>query len=232
MIMKRIILFICLFALFHGCTRDNIDVYQDNNYIQFSKYLADSSMCSFLAYPNEEELLFPVIVEVVGFPVPQDREYQISVFGDYTTASQEHYELPEHFIMKAGCVVDTCWIVFKKTEDLATESQRLTIQLDETSDFELGQVEKRRNIIYVSNVISKPEWWTSSVTSSYLGKYSDKKYRLFIEQTGKADLDPDNITELRYYSIIFKNYLLKEKDAGRTVKEEDGTEMTVSLIGG
>lgn len=70
------------------------------------------------------------------------------------------------------------------------------------------------------------------MTGSYLGDYSDKKYTLFIQETGVADLDPNNADELRYYTIIFKNYLLREKDNNRTVREEDGTEMTVNLIGG
>lgn len=230
--MKKIILCFCLFVLYQSCIEDDIDVYSDDNYIQFSKYLVDSSMCSFLAYPAEQELLFPVVVEVVGFPMEQDREYRIAVFENYTTASQEHYELPDKFTMKAGCVIDTCWIVFKKTDDLAIEAKRLTIQLVETTDFKLGQTDCRENIIYVSNVIARPAWWTETVSDSYLGDYSDKKYRLFIEQTGRAEINSDDATEMRYYSIIFKNYLLKEKDAGRTVTEEDGTEMTVSLIGG
>ena len=134
--------------------------------------------------------------------------------------------------MKAGCVVDTCWIKFKRTEEISQVAKRLVLQLVETSDFKLGQVDCRINIVYVSNVIAKPDWWTSTVTDSYLGDYSDKKYRLFIEQTGKVDLDPNDANELRYYSLIFKNYLLQEKDAGRMVMEEDGTEMTVELIAG
>lgn len=78
-------------------------------------------------------------------------------------------------------------------------------------------------------MIAKPNWWTDNVTSYYLGVYSDKKYRLFIQETGKADIDSDNIEELRYYSIMFKHYLQKKKDADEMVREDDGTEMTVEI---
>ena len=101
-----------------------------------------------------------------------------------------------------------------------------------TTDFLLGQTECRSAIIYVSNVVAKPNWWTDNVTRNYLGAYSDKKYRLFIQETGKADIDSDNIEELRYNTIIFKHYLQKKKDANEMVREDDGTEMTVALVVG
>ncbi len=229
---KIYLLFIVCIWMLASCERDHIGVYHDNDYIQFTKYLIDSTTCSFLAYPTATGLRFPVAVEVIGMPSQQDREYKVEVLDSYTTAPAENYSLPTTFTMKAGAVVDTCWVVFKKTNEISVEAKRLTLQLTETTHFKLGQADCRANIIYVSNVIAKPDWWTSSVTSSYLGEYSDKKYRLFIQETGKAEVNSSDANEMRYYAIIFKNYLLKEKDADRMVTEDDGTEMTVTLIGG
>ena len=135
-------------------------------------------------------------------------------------------------IRLTGKVRDTCRITFIKTAEISTVALRLTLKLEPTADFLLGQTECRSAIIYVSNVVAKPNWWTDNVTRNYLGAYSDKKYRLFIQETGKADIDSDNIEELRYNTIIFKHYLQKKKDANEMVREDDGTEMTVALVVG
>ena len=39
----------------------------------------------------------------------------------------------------------------------------------------------------ISDIAAQPDWWTSVVIKSYLGKYSDKKYQLLIEVTGESD---------------------------------------------
>ncbi|WP_294139418.1 DUF4843 domain-containing protein [uncultured Sanguibacteroides sp.] len=233
--MKKIytLLFVAGFwGMMLSCDRDDIMLYTAGDYIQFVKNLVDSSTCSFLAYPDDNQLLFPVVVEVVGKPSTEDRNYKIVVADEYTNATTANYDLPASFVMKAGKVIDTCWVTFKKTDEIATRALRLSLKLEVTPDFRLGQTDRLGNIIYVSNMIAKPDWWNSTVTNSYLGEYSDKKYRLFIQETGMADIDSDNTDELRYYTIIFKNYLLKEKDKGTPVKEENGMEMTVELIGG
>ena len=79
---------------------------------------------------------------------------------------------------------------------------------------------------------SKPQWWNSNVTRYFLGDYSDKKYRLFIAVTGKTEIDVANEEELRYYTLLLKYHLLAEKEAGRTVYEDDGKEMTVAYLPG
>ena len=230
--MKKIYLFLGIILVLGACSKDDIKTYGGDNYLQFMKVVTDSSVCSFLAYPNDNELEFPVEVEVIGLPSEGEREYKISVDQEKSTATIANYRLPEKFTMKPGKVRDTCQITFIKTAEISTVALRLFLKLKPTADFELGQTECRSAIIYVSNVVAKPNWWTDNVTRSYLGAYSDKKYRLFIQETGKADIDSDNIEELRYYTIIFKHYLQKKKDANEMVREDDGTEMTVALVVG
>jgi hypothetical protein len=106
------------------------------------------------------------------------------------------------------------------------------VKIQETADFRIGQTDHAVIIMYVSNVVARPDWWDDNLEGRFLGTYSDKKLLLFIQVTGVSTLDPNNEFELRYYTLIFKNYLLKEKDAGRTVYEDNGAEMTVALIGG
>ena len=84
-------------------------------------------------------------------------------------------------------------------------------------------------IVRITNMITKPEWWTSTVTSYFLGTYSDAKYRKFIEVTGVADFDSSNPGLLREYTNTFKRHLIKMKEAGTPVLEDDGSEMSVKM---
>ena len=227
--MRKIYLFLGFMIVLGACSKDDIKTYSSHNYLQFVKLVTDSSVCSFLAYPNDNELEFPVVVEVIGIPSGQEVEYKITVDEENTSATTANYRLPDKFSIKSGKVCDTCKITFIKTPEISTTALKLMLRLEPTDHFQLGQTECREAIIYVSNVIAKPNWWTDNVTSYYLGVYSDKKYRLFIQETGKADIDSDNIEELRYYSIMFKHYLQKKKDADEMVREDDGTEMTVEI---
>lgn len=231
--MKKIyiLLSVALFLL-ASCHEDAIMTYKGDNYIQFSKPVTDSLICSFLIYPTLSKIEYPLAVELVGMPQQSDRKYKIEVDETLTNAPKENYEIPTEATFRAGKAIDTCWITLKKTPEISIKPVRLVLKLKESSDFRLGQSEYTKSIINISNVISQPEWWNTTVRRYYLGIYSDKKYRLFIQVTGKVVLDNKNAEELRLYTLLFKYYLIKEKEAGRTVYENDGTEMKVNLVTG
>lgn len=218
--------------LLYACKKEGFQLYESGNYIQFVKHVNDSTLSTFLALPNDDEQLHPVAVELVGFPEDRDRTFKMSVVDNLTTAQQTNYSIPESFVLRANRTVDTAWITLRKTPDIAVATVRLVLGLEGGDELMVGQTDYSVGIIIISNVISQPQWWTTTVTSTYLGAYSDKKYRLFIEVTGVSDVNSTDLNELRYYAIMFKNYLLKEKDEGRTVYEENGNEMTVTLLGG
>ena len=66
--MRKIYLFLVIMLVLGACSKDDIKTYKGDNYLQFVKVVTDSSVCSFLAYPNDNELEFPVEVEVIGLP--------------------------------------------------------------------------------------------------------------------------------------------------------------------
>jgi hypothetical protein len=235
--MKKRIIYLSLVGLLcsiAACREDKIMLYNDANYIQFTGYAVDSMTCSFLAYPDRNELSFPLSVEVVGLSSNRDREYKLSVIESYTNAPEANYRLPDKFAMPAGKVVDTCYLTIRRTAEISRKALRLSVRLEETTDFKVGQTDKASAIIYISDVISKPDWWTSSVTSSYLGEYSDAKFRVFIQVTGVSEFDSADIVALRTYTLMLKNYLQQQKDKGGAyiVREDDNTEMTVAYYGG
>lgn len=233
--MKKLRNYLIIFTalvLAQSCKRDDIMLYDGDNYVQFKKSFEDSSLFSFLALPSTNESVTPVVLELVGKPEDRDRNYKITVVKDASTATTAHYALPATFTLKANKIVDTCWITVKKTPDIAIKPVRLVLAIESTGDLKYGQVEYSVAIINISNAVAKPDWWDFNVTNNFLGDYSDKKFTLFIQVTGRSDIDPTNTTEVRNYTLLFKNYLLREKDAGRTVYEANGSEMTVALIGG
>jgi hypothetical protein len=221
-----------LAVLSASCKKDEIDTYTGGTYIQFTRSYNDSSLFSFLALPDDDEGNVPISVQMTGMPENRDRQFKISVVPQGTTATSAHYTLPSSFTLRANRVVDTAWITVKKTPDISVKPVKLTMKMEKTDDFEIGQTDHAAIILYISNVVARPDWWDGNVEGRFLGEYSDKKLLLFIQVTSVSELDPDNENEVRYYTLMFKNYLLKEKDAGRTVYEENGAEMQVAMIGG
>ena len=122
---------------------------------------------------------------------------------------------------------------FKKTPELSSVARRLTLCLEETEDFALGQADRLVAIINVSNIIFKPDWWNSTVVRTWLGEYSDMKYELFIKiNDGKVNVNVNDANEIRTCTLKLKNYLKQMAENDQTVYEKDGTEMKVAYIGG
>ena len=229
---RNTIAMITALVLMQSCKKDEIMLYDAGDHVQFNKSYTDSSMFSFLALPNEDEAQAPLVIELVGKPSGKDRQYKISVVKDQSTATPQHYSLPANFTLKANRTQDTAWITVKKLPDISVKPVRLVLMIESTDELKYGQIDYCVSILNISNVIARPDWWNQTVEWYYLGEYSDKKFKLFIQVTGLSEINSANIDEVRYYTMKLKSYLLKEKDAGRTVYEENGQEMTVEMIGG
>jgi hypothetical protein len=223
---------VLLFAL--GCEQQGIPTYDDmtsDRYVYLYRLWTDSTETSFFFYPGQAEILYPVSVRSTGAS-DKDETYKIAVVEQRTTAPAGTYEIPANPVMRAGRAIDTCYIKLKLTDLLNTTKVRLVIALQDSDDFLVGRTEYREAIIWFHNIIAKPAWWTSTVTSQYLGDYSDKKYRLFLDVVG-VDLKGANDSQLRNYTLIFKKYLTDQKNMTppQTVYEDDGREMTVNVLG-
>ena len=87
--MRKIYLLLGFILVLGACSKDDIKTYRGDNYLQFVKVVTDSSVCSFLAYPNDNELEFPVEVEVIGLPSDREQEYKISVDQAKSTVTRQ-----------------------------------------------------------------------------------------------------------------------------------------------
>lgn len=231
--MKQILLILGILYLFSACEREHIMTYNSDAYVQFTKSVTDSSEFSFTFYPNKDTVEYGVRVKLVGLPVDREREYKVVVVDDYTTAAPGNYVLPERCVFEKNEVQSVIALKFIKTKNLQTTPVRLALRLEANENFKVGETAYSACIIWMNDKISRPAWWNSTIQNSYLGDYSDKKYRLFIEVTGQGVLDSTDPVACRYHSLIFRNYLKDQEEMGNIVYEDDGyTKMTVSVIGG
>lgn len=105
-------------------------------------------------------------------------------------------------------------------------------ELDNTESFKPLFANNNKIKIVAVDKISRPEWWDDNFhVRSGLGKYSEKKFRLFIQITGVNDLDYENNEDMTYSEM--RNFVLQFKhwihDNPQT--EDDGTEMVVPMVG-
>lgn len=229
--MKYFIVILFLLWLY-SCREKDFIIYDSENYIQFISALKDSTTVSFTFYPRKDELLWPLPVEMSGAPIKEDLKYNVVIDKERTTAIEgKHFELLPEMSIQANNVVDTCWLKLNRTPDMKNHEFRIVLRLSDTKQLLRGQINYTIAVIRVNDKITRPDWWDGDITQYYLGKYSDKKFSLFIEVTGKADLTESSDSEKRVYSLQLKYWLQAQKEQGNTIWEDDGTEMTVPVMG-
>lgn len=101
--------------------------------------------------------------------------------------------------------------MLKKTALLDTKEVRLVIDIVENDVLKPGQNIYTRKVVRFSSLISQPLWWDDVVTESLLGKYTETKFRLFMEVTGVGDLTELSESERWSLARQFKYYLIKKK---------------------
>lgn len=216
-------------ALFANCTKEEIGTYNELTSYRFMTFASTTNDVSFFSYPGKTTIEYPIIVTSSGYS-ETDMPYKVSVVADSTTASSSDYTMPDTFILKQKCVADTFYVKFNYTEKLDTGKLRLTLKIEATENFKEGESSHAMTDIWFHNNLVKPDWWTSTVTSYYLGSFTELKYKYFL-QVVQVDLsDADNST-IRHYALIFKAWLAEQDAAGNTIREADGTPMTVPAGG-
>ena len=100
------------------------------------------------------------------------------------------------------------------------------------ADLQAGISSLQKAKLVVSDKAERPEWWDTKMEKSYLGKYSDAKYQLFIKVTKVTDLTGMQTSMLTALALQLKYYLEKQTDAGTPVYDEANNEyMKVPVIG-
>lgn len=77
-------------------------------------------------------------------------------------------------------------IVLVRDASLATKQFVLTVRLEESSDFQLGDRQAIERTIIISDYLTKPRGWSSDIERTYFGTYSQVKHRFMIQVSGEA----------------------------------------------
>lgn len=224
-------LLIASIFLLVACEKDEIQMWDSGNYVQFAEEYKDSLTYSFFFYGTQEEIKVPLNMQLVGLPLANDARVSLSVNQALTTAEPDSYLLDTEPVFRKDVLEDTAYLLLKKTALLDTEEVRLVIDIVANETLKPGQSIYSRKVIRFSSLVSQPLWWDEVVEESLLGEYTEKKFRLFMEVTGVGDLTGYSESERWSMARKFKYYLIEQEEKGNPVKDEDGADMTVPVIG-
>jgi hypothetical protein len=221
-----IILIIIVLA---GCERQEIGFYDQMNYIYFQRSGKDIIEYSFAFNPGKNSDTIPIVVRLIGNLSEQDRQVVLSVDENNTDALADDYTLPENSVLRAGRIIDTIPLVLHKSNRLSQKKYCLRLKITDNEYFKCGPITNSYLDITFSDILTKPNWWDSSVESNFLGTYSDAKYKLFIEATGIHDLTNLSESEKRAYALIFRDFLNNGREQGKEYVDEFGNQITVPV---
>ncbi len=248
--MKYIVLIIIGLACFlAACEEKGIMEYSDGNlYLSFlTDSRKDSTILTFKTYP-EGKAIVKIPVKSMGVWLTEDREFTVSANANGTTLPAELYQLPEKCVFSAGQDQDTLEVTFLNGSILAEKTYRLELKIDEGNLVKEGDVAYRKAVFLVSDRLERPKWWTefdggnkgylyfNIAEEYYLGKYSEKKYIMFLEELAKDNIvfDGKDRLILKTYSIRLKNRIADYNKANPDNKmwdEENNEYMTVPVVG-
>lgn len=236
--MKKENIIVTILAIVFGataCSEQEIETYDASlSYIYFDKSATDSTEFSFAYEPGITTGVVSLKLNTITCLSGKDRGYAVQVVGEETTAleGRDYVIRTEDLVVKANDSIAYLNIEVMKNTALSGKSVRLVLELVPTGDFEPGLVKYRKARVVISDKLSRPVWWDSWHESSGLGTYSDKKYSLFIQQSGVYDLTLDtNGGKMDYYTMRGYVQLFKYWLKANPQTEEDGSEMTVPLVG-
>ena len=209
-------LILCLLCGFIACQEEQPELFSSDRYIKlvFEENPDDQYYVTNFTFAFEDESVnekvFRFPVEFRGNSLTEDLPFRLEVTDSVTTLPADAYtlELEQPFHAGQGNRDSLC-VTVKRTAALDEGTKVLRFALVDNENFITYMPDSLFIEIRVSNTFSQPDWWgTGSVTElSYLGKYSDTKYLLFIEVTGISDFNALDPSEKRQYAIQFKRYL-------------------------
>lgn len=250
---RYILLLFAWMGVISACSEKDIMEYNDNTlYVYFvADATVDSVTYSFKAYPSGE-IRVRIPMKSNGVWLTEEREYTVSADEKYTTLPSDLYVLPEKCVFPAGASQDTIEITLLNGELLKEKACRLMLKVDETEWVKEGDDKYTRSIIWVSDKIERPQWWTewdggyggkpqyNIAEYLYLGDYSETKYTMFLEELAKdgVEFDGQDKMILKKYSLRLKyrieafNSDPKNIASGKApLKDEFGNEIIIPAVG-
>jgi hypothetical protein len=193
----------------------------------------DSTIMSFSLAKSQDSIV-NMVISVAGAKSDIDRPYKLVINPKSDATAGTHYEiLNSSFVIKKNRLADTVKIKFFRRADMQAKTFLLNFDLQENENFATDmkyRIVSNRQVSLVSyrwfanDIIKKPARWLDT----YLGTFTRKKLLLMAEILGiePAYLDASvSIGEMTAYGKFMQRYLNDQKAAGKTIYEDDGSEM-------
>ncbi|WP_195655546.1 DUF4843 domain-containing protein [Bacteroides sp. 1001136B_160425_E2] len=236
----------CLIITFFSCEEKGLLVNaNDVSYIIFEKdMMTDTTTTSFTFYEEGEDAKVDLDVQIYGKLREVDTKFTVAVDEKGTTIPKGYYVLPSECMIEAGKLKGTITVTLKNFPDLKTSTKLLAIKINESGDIRPGTYRYSKAIISVTDRLFKPDWWSvndrgnetrfeNTIEKYYLGTYSEKKYKMFLEELIKDDVvfNGKDMQVMRKYALRLKNTLKELKAAGTPALDENENEITVVVAG-
>jgi hypothetical protein len=232
---------------FMACKKD-LKTYDGLSGIYFVKAVdrvsyvgVDSTVVSFAyAKSTVKDSIMKLVVGVSGRPENKDRSFKLTINPASTAIASQHYEIMNpDFIIPANKLQDTLKIKLKRTISMLTQTYLLKLRLENNENFDTPMQDRIINsvtgkklsfvnhTIWINDIIVKPKTWMEA----YLGDFSRKKLFLLAEVAEIKDLgvlddlSATPFTKILYYGSFMQRYLNEMKAAGKTIYEDNGSEM-------
>lgn len=234
--MRKIIILLLGLCIWGACDERETPVFEGRNEIFFEKFFmdavypgteaADSTIASFFFYPDgTKDIEAPLTVLYSGLPLTEDIRFQLKVVENGTTALPEEYTINPEYIFHAKGTVDS---VHNDIRDVikikihhhprmeTMDGVTLMLEIIPNENVGWGQVERIRAKLFITMAAAQPEWWDKEVTDNLLGRYSQTKFKLFLNHVDReAEMNaalirehPDQAIEM---VLEFKDWLMKQK---------------------
>lgn len=240
---------ILLLLFCNACDEQNIEEF--DNQIAFVQFFddatKDTTFVTFKSYPDGNAEI-PIIIKRFGRWDDEILKYRIGIDTNLSTLPLDMCDLPEDCLFDKYQEFDTLLVNLSYFDLLKDSVFQLVLRVEEDDIVKEGVLPYRRSIIRVTDKLLKPKWWTvlnggyaghytfNVAEVYYLGKYSEKKYLMFIEELNKdgAVFDGTNLSVLRIYSLRLK-YRIEEYNRlhpnDMMYDEENNEYMTIPVAG-
>ncbi|MGE6221352.1 DUF4843 domain-containing protein [Nubsella zeaxanthinifaciens] len=197
----------------------------------------DSTIMSF-SLAKAQDSIVNMVISVTGAKSDVDRPYKLVINPKSDAVAGSHYEiLNSNFVIKKNRLADTVKIKFFRRTEMQSKTYLLNFDLEENENFspemKYRTISNRQVSLvsyrwFVNDIIKKPGRWLDG----YFGTFTRKKLLLMAEVLGiePAYLDASvSIAESTAYGKFMQRYLNEQKAAGKTVYEDDGSEMMMGV---
>lgn len=220
--------------VFVGCQKVELPLFTNARYIRFAfsteETRPDDYYITSHSFGYQDETVTSKIIKIPvqfqGYNLTEGLTYCVVLEQEETTLPKECFELmtTQTFTPGIGNIDSVELRLIRKTE-LLQQTKVLKIRLVSNENFITTLDDCLVAEVRVDDIFGKPAWWDSIIDNSYLGTYSEKKYRDFIDLTGIIEFGELTTEEKRHYALLFK------RDLETNPREDENGPMSVPIAG-